>query len=110
MAHISINYPSNNDISQEQLLLKIKELERIVQKQKEELSKWPRAFWKSRAPESSTKGYKILQVEGKESAGWLDIEVEDADGEAFAAATDFGIYSSRESLERNIEIDNAEDS
>ncbi|MEK0337688.1 MAG: hypothetical protein QQN41_09685, partial [Nitrosopumilus sp.] len=81
----------------------IQELEKIIERQKEELSKWPRAFWKSRDSKSSTEGYKIISVEGKEGDGdhvWLDIWVED-EGEKIAAATDFGVYSSRESLERS---------
>lgn len=65
-----------------------------------ELDKWPRVYWYSSNPKSLIEGYRVLSISGKESCGcedsWCEVFVDNPeyDGKEFAAASDFGLYSS----------------
>lgn len=67
-----------------------------------ELDKWPRVYWDSSEPKSIKEGYRVLSVSGKEGCNcddsWLEVYVDNPeyDGNDFAAAVDFGLYSSSE--------------
>ena len=73
---------------------------------REQLAKWPRVFYRSWNPLSATEGLRVVSVNGREDC--LDgcktdfdimIDSGDPDGPIYAP-TDFGLYSSREDLER----------
>ena len=65
-----------------------------------QLDKWPRVFFKSMDPRSDTEGFRVLSVGGKENS-WMNVTI-DVDGEEIFAPSDFGLFSSKESLDRSI--------
>jgi len=72
---------------------------------REQLAKWPRVFFHSFDPATSSEGRRVMEVRGHEGDGddstWFEVLIDagDPDGPIYAPA-DFGLYSSREDLEK----------
>ena len=79
---------------------RIRELQAQLASQQELLDKWPRVFFESMDPLSSTKGNRVVSVEADTSGGkaYIGIMME-VDGEEICAPDNFGLYFSREALE-----------